>query len=72
MKRITTLSVVFLFLAGIATAATNSGISEPLPITFDNGGPDAFGYSWVDNDGGGGPTYEWIDITSIGTQVTTM
>jgi hypothetical protein len=69
MKRITTLSVVFLFLAGIATAATNSGISEPLPITFDNGGPDAFGYSWVDNDGGGGPTYEWIDITSIGTQV---
>ncbi len=70
MKRITTLSVVFLFLAGIATAATNSGTSEPLPITFDTGGPDAFGYSWEDNDGGGAPVYSWIDITSIGTQVT--
>jgi len=70
MKRITTLSVVFLFLAGIATAATHSGTSEPLPITFDTGGPDAFGYSWEDNDGGGAPVYEWIDITSVGTQVT--
>ncbi|UCE66846.1 MAG: T9SS type A sorting domain-containing protein [Candidatus Zixiibacteriota bacterium] len=70
MKRITTLSVVFLFLAGIATAATNSGTSEPLPITFDIGGPDAFGYSWEDNDGGGAPVYSWIDITSIGTRVT--
>ena len=70
MKRITALSVVFLFLAGIATAATNSGTSEPLPVTLDTGGPDAFGYSWEDNDNGGAPVYSWIDITSIGTQVT--
>lgn len=70
MKKITTLSVVFLFLAGVAMAATSTGTHETLPVTFDNGGPDAFGYSWVDNDGGGGPAYNWIDITSMGTQVT--
>jgi hypothetical protein len=70
MKRITALSVVFLFLAGMAGAATHSGIQEPLPITFDTGGPDAFGYSWEDNDNGGAPVYNWIDITSMGTQVT--
>ncbi len=69
MKKITILSMMFLFMVGIASAATNFGTSEPLPVTLDNGGPDAFGYSWEDNDGGGSPVYNWVDITSIGTQV---
>lgn len=34
------------------------------------GGPDEYGYRWIDNDTVGGPTFNWIDITSIGTQVT--
>jgi hypothetical protein len=62
-----------LFLAGIATAATNVGGSsdyEPPPISTDEGGPDDYGYVWVDNDGGGGPEYNWIDITGIGEEVT--
>ena len=33
-------------------------------------GPDAFGYTWKDSDDPNGPTLSWIDITSIGTQVT--
>ena len=37
-----------------------------------SGGPDEYGYSWLDNTGPGGPTTEWIDITTIGTEVTGM
>jgi subtilisin family serine protease len=33
------------------------------------GGPDAFGYTFMDSEEDGGPTYEWIDITGIGTPV---
>ncbi len=37
------------------------------------GGPDAYGYTWIDNNDTtlpGAPTYHWIDITKIGTEVT--
>ncbi|MBI1226391.1 MAG: T9SS type A sorting domain-containing protein [Bacteroidetes bacterium] len=33
-------------------------------------GPDAFGYTWKTSNEVDGPTYNWIDITSVGTQVT--
>ena len=33
------------------------------------GGPNSYGYTWLDSDDAGGPTYTWIDISSIGTAV---
>ncbi len=34
------------------------------------GGPDAFGHSWVDSDEGAGVTYDWVDISGVGTPVS--
>ncbi|MGB5106544.1 MAG: hypothetical protein WBP29_03505, partial [Candidatus Zixiibacteriota bacterium] len=39
-------------------------------VVFDAGGPDNFGYFWVDSDQPGGPVFNWVDIESTGTQVT--
>ena len=34
------------------------------------GGPDAYGYTWLDNNDAGGPAVNFIDIRTIGTQIT--
>lgn len=39
-------------------------------VVFNAGGPDDYGYVWIDSDEPTGPAFSWIDISGSGIQVT--
>ena len=60
--------VIFGVTGAYAAMSTFSVPMLPQPADSGNGG-DQYGYTFVDNDNGGSPTYSWVDITGVGTLV---
>lgn len=58
-----------LFQSASSNPSTLSVPKQINPLLNASGGPDAFGYSWMDSDQSGGPVFDWIDISGVGTPV---
>ena len=70
MKKLAIVLFLMAFFVGSAFAAQSTYTFPMPPQPADSSAaPDDFGYTWVDNDNGGSPVYQWIDISHDGVAV---
>jgi len=59
----------------VLVAMTPAGfVPSNAPVLLGGGGPDTYGYMYLDSDTTcpGAPTYNWVSIKGVGTEITTL
>ena len=67
---------MFVAILSIALVALTPGgmVPSSAPVLLGGGGPDSYGYQYLDSDttASGAPTYNWVSIKGVGTEITTL